>query len=185
MMITQVVLTWYQQTWWVGTKEVLILLGFLVAAFTYRRNTVVRAQDVKAGQIQRTFELMRQYPGETRALVLKVTRQLDDVFNALEVLKAQGEGEDVIKQSRTDLLATVDLIELLHRIDPWGFLLKHPEHLFIDEAANTFSSELSRVLLDKRFSADIDQIMQQSSMMGIPELIEVLKKYEALSNRRF
>ncbi|WP_407895202.1 hypothetical protein [Lacticaseibacillus sp. N501-2] len=179
----QTVVPWYTQTWWIGTKEVLILLGFLVAAFTYRRNTIVRAQDVKANQIQRTFDLMQQYPGETRKLVLKVTRELNDVFNAVEQLKLQHADAEEVKQARAKWVEAVDLITLLHFLDPWGFLLSHPEHLYKSEAINTFASELVRVLLDTRLATDIDQIMEISSMKGIPKLIELLEVYEIESTK--
>lgn len=75
------------------------------------------------------------------------------------------------------------MITLLHFLDSWGFLLSHPEHLYKSEAINTFASELVRVLLDTRLATDIDQIMETSSMKGIPKLIELLEVYEIESTK--
>lgn len=177
----QTMTVWYSHTWWIGTKEVLILLGFLVAAFTYRRNTFVRAQDVQASQIQRTFDLMQRYPGATRELVLKVTQQLKSANQIVTKLEAQKVDQRELEQVRAQWLEKVELITLLHHLDPWGFLLSYPEHLLRDEAMNTFASEVNRVLLDERLIVEIDQILKTSSMNGVPELIQLLKKYQVKS----
>ena len=170
----QSLVTWYQQTWWIGLKEVLTLLGFLVAAFTYRRNTLVRAQDVKANQIQRTFEVMKSYPSETRNRVLKATKQLDFGFKIMARLQLSGASDEELTEFKTQLVGMVDLITLLHVLDPLGYLLNHNDYLEQDEAMNTFASEVRRILLDERLADEIERIIRQSTMTGITQLQALL-----------
>jgi hypothetical protein len=86
-----------QEVWWVDFKELLGVLGTVIAAvsltiatFTYRRNTDVRAQDVKANKIKRTHELMTSYPGVVREKVLLVTKQLEAGADLIDEMRRRG-----------------------------------------------------------------------------------------------
>lgn len=183
-MIVQTVLTWYRQTWWVGTKEVLILLGFLVAAFTYRHNTTVRARNIEIDRLQRTYELMKDYPGTTRDLVLHVRRQLDDGFQAIDRLRAEGVNEDRLRELQRIMISESDLVTLLHRLDPWGFLLRYQKFVSVDDALSTFASEVQPILLDRRLNSDLKRILKSSTMEGIPTIRVLLYLHQMKRRKR-
>lgn len=94
MNVVKTLSNWYELPWWVGLKEVLVLFGFVlgmisgfIGVVTYRRNTAIRAQDVRANRIRRTYEVMVSYPGAIRDKVLLVTRQLNEGLKALDELR--------------------------------------------------------------------------------------------------
>ncbi|KRL44732.1 hypothetical protein [Lacticaseibacillus manihotivorans] len=146
---------WYELPWWVGLKEVLVLFGFvlgmisgLIGVVTYRRNTAIRAQDVRANQIRRTYEVMVSYPSAIRGKVLIVTQQLEQGLSVIDELRQQGEDVGQLNGALLRIVMESDLIELLHVLDPYGFLLGNQDYLFTNEVLNTFASEVRRVLLN-------------------------------------
>lgn len=179
MNLVTTAIVWYQRSWWIGLKEIVFLLAFVITAITYRRNTKIRLQDVQANRVQRTYAMMVGYPGETRALVLTVTKQLEIGFRAVEELKAEGTSEALIAVYLAQVINESDLISLLHLLDPWGFLLLNSDYLFVDEALNTFASEVRRLLLDVRFKEYIDRILSTSTMQGISVLQWLLVQHQS------
>jgi hypothetical protein len=172
-----------QAVWWVDFKELLGVLGTVIAAvsltiatFTYRRNTDVRAQDVKANKIKRTHELMISYPGDVRGKVLLVTKQLQEGAELINEMRRHGVDEERIRRFAVELVRNVQVIELLHLLDPFGFLLSYPEYLFVDEALSTFASEVERVLLQEELQSAFIEVLDTSSMRGISRLQEELQK---------
>lgn len=171
-----------QEAWWVDFKELLGLLGTVIAAisltiatFTYRRNTNVRAQDVKANQIKRTHDLMVSYPGVVRGKVLLVTKQLQAGAELIKEMKRRGVDERRIQRARFAIVREAKVVELLHLLDPYGFLLSYPEYLFVEEARSTFASEVERVLLNAEFQNAFNEVFDTSSMRGIISLQNQLR----------
>lgn len=174
MNLVTTAIVWYQRSWWIGLKEIVFLLPFVLTAITYRRNTKIRLQDVQANRVQRTYAMMTGYPGETRALVLTVTAQLQVGFAALARLESEGTDEALLRILLAQVIEESDLTTLLHLLDPWGFLLWNSEYLFVDEALNTFASEMRRILLDPRLENEFARILGISTMKGIPRLQQLL-----------
>lgn len=166
-----------QEVWWVDFKELLGVLGTVTAAvsltiatFTYRRNTDVRAQDVQANKIKRTHELMISYPGDVRAKVLLMTKQLQEGMALIDEMRRRGVDEKRIQRARVAIVQEAKVVELLHVLDPFGFLLSYPDYLFVDEARSTFASEVERVLLNTEFRNAFNEVFDTSSMRGIIQL---------------
>ncbi|KRL42597.1 hypothetical protein FD01_GL001866 [Lacticaseibacillus manihotivorans DSM 13343 = JCM 12514] len=178
--------SWYELPWWVGFKEVLVLFGFvlgmisgLIGVVTYRRNTAIRAQDVRANQIRRTYEVMVSYPITIRGKVLTVTQQLNQGIAAIDELRQQGVDEGRLDEALLRIVMESELVELLHVLDPYGFLLGNQDYLFADEVLNTFASEVRRVLLNQQIASSIDGIMKTSTMSGITQLQQQLRDHQA------
>ncbi|WP_407892776.1 hypothetical protein [Lacticaseibacillus sp. N501-2] len=172
-----------QQAWWVDFKELLGLLGTLIAAisltiatFTYRRNTNVRAQDVKANKIKRTHELMISYPGDVREKVLLVTNHLREGASVIQEMRQRGVDEERIERFAVALVMKTKVVELMHVLDSFGFLLSYPDYLFVDEALSTFASEVERVLLDDDLQDAFNEVLDTSSMRGITRLQKELRR---------
>lgn len=171
-----------REVWWVDFKELLGVLGTVIAAvsltiatFTYRRNTDVRAQDVKANKIKRTHELMISYPGDVREKVLLVTKQLQEGAALIDEMQRRGVSEARLNQMTTELSNETDLVELMHLLDPYGYLLSHQDYLFVDDAISTFASEVERVLLNPSVKQSLIDILDTSSMFGITHLQKLLQ----------
>lgn len=101
MNAVKTLVNWYELPWWVGLKEVLVLFGFVlgmisgfIGVVTYRRNTAIRAQDVRANRIRRTYDVMVSYPNTILGKVLTVTQQLEQGLSVIDELRQQGEDED-------------------------------------------------------------------------------------------
>lgn len=173
-----------QEVWWVDFKELLGMLGTVIAAvsltiatFTYRRNTDVRAQDVQANKIKRTHELMISYPGDVREQVLLVTKQLQEGITLIDEMRSQGIEAKRIRRFAIELVLNVKVVELLHLLDSFGFLLSYPDYLFVDEALSTFASEVERVLLVAQLQSAFNEVLDQSSMRGIARLQKQLREH--------
>ncbi|WP_125709128.1 hypothetical protein [Lacticaseibacillus porcinae] len=173
-----------REAWWTDLKEVLGVLGpliagvsLVIATFTYRRNTDVRAQDVKANKIKRTHELMISYPGVVREKVLLVTKQLQAGTALIDEMRRRGVDERRIRRFAIELVMNVKVVELLHLLDPFGFLLRYPDYLFVDEALSTFASEVERVLLVAQPQSAFNEVLDQSSMRGIARLQKQLREH--------
>lgn len=176
---------WYELSWWVGLKEVLVLFGFVlgmisgfIGVVTYRRNTAIRAQDVRANRIRRTYEVMVSYPSMIRGKVLTVTQQLEQELSVIDELRQQGEDEGRLDEVLLSIVMDSDLIELLHVFDPFGYLLGNQDYLFTDEVLNTFASEVRRVLLNQQIASSIATILQTSTMSGITQLQQQLRDHQ-------
>lgn len=174
-----------QAVWWVDFKELLGVLGTVTAAvsltiatFTYRRNTDVRAQDVQANKIKRTHELMTSYPGDVREKVLLVTKQLQEGAELINEMRRHGVDERRIQRARVAIVREAKVVELLHLLDPYGFLLSYPEYLFVEEARSTFASEVERVLLNAEFQNAFNEVFDTSSMRGIIRLQNQLQNQQ-------
>lgn len=171
-----------QEVWWVDFKELLGVLGTVIAAvslmiasFTYRRNTDVRAQDVQANKIKRTHELMISYPGDVREKALLVTKQLQEGAELIDAMRQRGVAQAKLDQMTVALSKGTDLVELMHWLDPYGYLLSHEDYLYVDDALSTFASEVERVLLDPEMKQAIIEILDTSSMNGIRQLQQLLE----------
>lgn len=186
MNAVKTLMNWYELPWWVGLKEVLVLFGFvlgmisgLIGVVTYRRNTAIRAQDVRANRIRRTYEVMVSYPITIRGKVLTVTQQLNQGIAAIDELRQQGVDEGRLDEALLRIVMESDLVELLRGLDPYGFLLGNQDYLFTDEVLNTFASEVRRVLLNQQIASSIDGIMKTSTMSGITQLQQQLRDHQA------
>jgi hypothetical protein len=74
-----------------------------------------------------------------------------------------------------DLTEATDLVELMHMLDPYGYLLNHQDYLFVDDALSTFASEVERVLLNPSVKQPLIDILDSSSMLGIAHLQKLLQ----------
>lgn len=171
-----------QEIWWVNFKELLGVLGTVmtavsltIAAFTYRRNTAVRAQDVLANKIQRTHDVMVSYPGDVRNTVLTVTTQLQQGLELISEQQKLGVDEFKLNQMVVALANGTDVITLMHLLDPYGYLLSQDEYLFVETALSTFASEVERVILNPAFERAFVEILDTSSMNGITQLRQLLR----------
>lgn len=176
---------WYELPWSVGLKEVLVLFGFIlgmisgfIGVVTYRRNTAIRAQDVRANRIRRTYDVMVSYPGAIRDKVLLVTRQLNEGLKVLDELHPQELDADQLDSILLSIVLETDMIGLLHLLDPYGFLLGHQDYLFTDEVLNTFASEVRRVLLNQQLASSIATILKTSTMSGVTQLQQQLRDHQ-------
>lgn len=171
-----------QEIWWVDFKELLGVLGTVmtavsltIAAFTYRRNTAVRAQDVLANKIQRTHDVMVSYPGDVRNTVLTVTTQLQQGLELISEQQKLGVDEFKLNQMVVALANGTDVITLMHLLDPYGYLLSQDEYLFVETALSAFASEVERVILNPAFERAFVEILDTSSMNGITQLRQLLR----------
>jgi hypothetical protein len=185
MNAVKTLMNWYELPWWVGLKEVLVLFGFvlgmisgLIGVVTYRRNTTIRAQDVRANRIRRTYEVMVSYPGAIRDKVLLVTRQLNEGLKVLDELHPQELDADQLDSILLSIVLETNMIGLLHLLDPYGFLLGHQDYLFTDEVLNTFASEVRRVLLNQQLASSIATILKTSTMSGVTQLQQQLRDHQ-------
>lgn len=176
---------WFQQPWWLGAKELLLpvtlvisLITVSIVVSTYRRNTLVRTQDVESSRVLHTKETMTAYITDPRAHLITATKRLAEASAVIADLGKEGMQGDTALQLLAEVAEEVDLVGLLHELDAFGYLLIHPEFVDSDEVLHTMASELRRLLLAPEMRLLINSTLERSTMRGIMRLRRQLRQYQ-------
>ncbi|KRL67721.1 hypothetical protein FC85_GL002577 [Lentilactobacillus diolivorans DSM 14421] len=152
---------WYQNSVWVGTKEMislLTLLGVLIAIATFYRNSRVRKFDI-------TLQAIDFYNHEIRDAI----NDFSDSFNE-SLVDNKFQGKD-INTAMIIVAKNLDIRKVIHLLDELGFYFTN-RNINSFQVKAVISSELIAFLRDRKYRKLINHFVSQSNLIGIQNLYE-------------